>query len=160
MYYIHSSYIYNEYICENWENRNDPWNFVISLLALRCRVRKKKCVYQALSLSLSLSLSSVGEESERRGRRELALGRVQPPRLSSSTTRATTCYHIRRHYTMRSFRQAPRAGPAGNSSKFLVHNMIIIYYYKLHFSYINNVRCALLGAARGVCRKLLKFSCT
>ena len=35
---------------------------------------------------------------------------------------------------------APRAGPARNSSYFLVHNMIIIHYYKLYFSYINNVR--------------------
>src|SRR5258706_3785977 len=58
---------------ETKKKTNPPSNLVVLLLALRCKVRKKKCVYQALSLSLSLSLSSIGEESERRGRRELAL---------------------------------------------------------------------------------------
>jgi len=67
------------------------------LLTLRCKVRKKKCVYQALSLSLSLSLSSVGEESERRGLGESDLGRVQPPRptISSEPRRSPGLpYHL------------------------------------------------------------------
>ena len=56
------------------------------------------------SLSLSLSLSSIGEESERRGWRELALGWVQPPWLSPPTTLAVTsnhpAYHIGSTYTL------------------------------------------------------------
>src|SRR5258706_5498581 len=49
--------------------------------------KKKMCIPG--SLSLSLSLSSIGEESERRGWRELAHGQDQPPWLSSPTTQPT-----------------------------------------------------------------------
>src|SRR5258706_3745113 len=50
---------------ETKKKRNPPGNFVVFLLALRCKVRKKKCVYQALSLSLSLSLSPPLEKRAR-----------------------------------------------------------------------------------------------
>jgi hypothetical protein len=55
IYFIHSSYIYNEYLCGIQENCKPPWNSAVLPLMLRCRVRKENCIYQGLSLSLSLS---------------------------------------------------------------------------------------------------------
>ena len=113
------------------------------------------------SLSLSLSLSPL---LEKRVRGEVrgswpSVGsnhpscHLQPPGLPHATTSSSIILWLAPYWAL-------HAAPAGNSSNFLVHNMIIIHYYKLYFPYINNVRRALLGTVCRACQKLLKFSCT